>query len=134
MAQTTPNYIQAVGRRKTSAARVRLYEGKGNITVNDKPVIEYFPGLANQMKYMSPLKATETLDNLYFTARVVGGGVYSQLDAVAHGLARALVKKNSAFKDALKVLGLMTRDPRMKERRKAGLAGKARAKKSSPKR
>lgn len=127
-------YTQAVGRRKTSAARVRLYEGAGDSMVNDKPAKEYFPGLMNEAFYMEPFKTTTTVSKFYFTAKVVGGGIYSQVAAVSHGLARALVKKNHDFKDALKKRGLLTRDPRMKERRKAGLAHAARARKSSPKR
>ena len=131
---TTTEYIQTVGRRKTSSARVRLYPQPGESQVNYQPVSQYFPGQVNEFIYSQPLKLTKMWNKLHFTVLVEGGGHSSQVQAVAHGLARALVKYNPKFRSILRQHGLLTRDPRMKERRKPGHAQKARAKKSSPKR
>lgn len=126
--------ISTVGRRKEAVARVRLSEGKGQVTVNGKPIVEYFPGQVLQKQYNKPLEITDTLGKFAISVKVKGGGQASQLDAVVHGIARAIAKINSASRTALKKEGLLTRDPRVKERRKYGLAQKARAKKQSPKR
>lgn len=131
---STAEYIQTVGRRKTSSARVRLYLEPGESQVNYQPIEQYFPGEVNRFIYTQPLQLTQQLDKLHFTVLVEGGGPSSQVQAVAHGLARALVKFNPEFRSVLRQHGLLTRDPRMKERRKPGHAQKARAKKSSPKR
>lgn len=125
---------QAVGRRKEAIARVRLIEGKGQITVNGKPIGEVFKGLIYQKKYQKPLEITKTLGIYTASVKVVGGGQVSQLSAIVHGLARSLAKVSEQYKTALKKEGLLTRDPRVKERRKYGLAHKARAQKQSPKR
>jgi small subunit ribosomal protein S9 len=128
------NYSKAVGRRKTAIARVRLYNGKGDSLTNDLPIGEYFPGELLQSIYMQPLKVCGLLGKYYVTAKVVGGGKHAQAQAVAHGISRALVLTTPETKPPLKSNGLMTRDPRMKERRKPGYAQSARAKKQSPKR
>ena len=129
------NYTYAVGRRRSASARVRLFRGKGDNTVNGKPVSEYFPGIIAKDKWTKPFKLTETSDKYYISAKVVGGGKNGQLDAVVHGIARALAKaKEDKFRSPLKKAGLLTRDSRVRERRKVGTGGRARRKKQSPKR
>jgi len=129
------SYIYAIGRRKTATARVRLFKGKGDLVVNKQPIEKYFPGEVNKIIYTKPFQATETEGKYYATIKVEGSGKNGQLGAVAHGLARALDKENpEVYHPLLKKAGLLTRDPRMKERRKPGLAQSARAKKQSPKR
>jgi len=128
-------YIFAVGRRREAVARVRLYQGKGQILVNEVPIDQYFPGLTNQALYLEPFRVTNTVGQFYATIKVNGGGKSGQLGAVIHGLARALAKKDlKNFRPILKKRGFLTRDARVKERRKYGHAQKARAKKQSPKR
>lgn len=127
--------IFAVGRRKEAVARVRLTEGKGQITVNGKPIGEYFSGSTNSKIYQRPFEITNTLGKYMVSVKVEGGGNFSQLGAVVHGIARALSKADSQkLRQLLKKEGLLTRDARVKERRKYGRAGKARARKQSPKR
>ncbi len=129
------NYTQAVGRRKEAIARVRIFKGQGQITINGKPGAEYFKGPILQKQYQKPFEATKTLGQYTATAKIEGGGKSSQLGAFVHGLARALDKVDAEnFHTVLKKAGLFTRDPRAKERRKYGHAHKARAKKQSPKR
>lgn len=129
------SYIYAIGRRKTAVARIRLFKGKGDLLVNDKPIETYFPGKVNKILYLKPFRVTESEGKYYTTIKVEGSGKESQLGAVIHGLARALDKENpEIYHTSLKIAGLLTRDPRMKERRKPGYAQKARAKKQSPKR
>lgn len=128
------NLKQAVGRRKEAIARVRLLEGNSQITVNGKPIAEVFRGLVFQKAYQKPFELTKTLGKYTATVKVVGGGVHSQLQAVVHGLSRSLSAVSADNRTALKKHGLLTRDPRARERRKYGLAHKARAKKQSPKR
>jgi small subunit ribosomal protein S9 len=129
------NYTYAVGRRKKSSARVRLYHGKGETTINGMPIGEYFPGAVYEDVWSKPYKVTEASDKYYATVRVLGGGKKGQADAVAHGIARALAEvKKDGYRKPLKDAGLLTRDSRMKERRKVGTGGKARRKKQSPKR
>ncbi|MEM3063619.1 MAG: 30S ribosomal protein S9 [Nitrososphaerota archaeon] len=132
--QNISEFIYSVGRRKTSTARVRLYQGAGEIIVNDMPIGKYFPGELCKYKYQLPLVVTDTLGKVWATVKVKGSGKSAQLDAVVHGLSRALVKLNKDFRDPLRKAGLLTRDPRVKERRKYGLAQKARKGKQSPKR
>ena len=128
-------YIYAIGRRKTATARVRLFKGKGDLVVNKQPIEKYFPGEVNKIIYTKPFQVTETEGKYYATIKVEGSGKNGQLGAVSHGLARALDKENpEVYHLPLKKAGLLTRDPRMKERRKPGLAQSARAKKQSPKR
>lgn len=130
-----PDFIHAVGRRRTASARVRLYTKKGPVLVNDRPIQEYFPLEAYRKVYEEPFQVTDTQDRFSATVKVVGSGTVGQLGAVTHGLARALsIADPKEFRPRLKKLGLLTRDPRMKERRKPGLAQAARARKQSPKR
>lgn len=129
------NYVFAVGRRKSAVARVRLYKKKGELTVNDQPIDQYFPGTVNRFYYQRPLKLVESLGKYSATIKVVGGGANSQLEAVVHGLARAFnALDREKYRPILKKHGLLTRDPRVRERRKAGTGGKARRQKQSPKR
>ncbi len=126
-------YHSAVGRRKEAVARVRLFTGNGLLTVNSQPINEYFKGSINQKIYNKPFEVSKAA-GLTGSVLVEGGGSMSQLGAVTHGIARALCVANISYRDSLKKAGLLTRDPRAKERRKYGLAQKARAKKQSPKR
>lgn len=132
--------ISTVGRRKEAIAKVRLVSGNGlasrseQITVNGKPISEYFLGPIFQKLYTRPLEITKTIGKYSVSVKVEGGGNVSQLGAVIHGLARAIAKADPTLRLALKKEGLLTRDARAKERRKYGHAGKARAKKQSPKR
>ncbi len=126
---------QAVGRRKESVARVRLFSGNGQLTVNGKPISDYFRGMIAQKTYQKPFELTKTLGKYTGTIKVLGGGYASQLGAVVHGISRTLEKlSKETNRPTLKKHGLLTRDSRAKERRKYGHAGKARAMKQSPKR
>jgi len=126
--------ISAVGRRKEAIARVRISGGDGQFTVNGKPVAEYFKGEVFQKLYMKPLEVTELTGKYAISVKVEGGGQMAQLEAIIHGIARAIAKTEPELKITLKKEGFLTRDARVKERRKYGHAGKARAKKQSPKR
>lgn len=129
------DFIYAVGRRKTASARIRLYQKKGQILVNDIPIEQYFPLKIHESKYMEPFRLTNSQERYSASVKVKGSGKYGQLGAVVHGFARALaIVDTKEFRPILKKHGLLTRDPRMKERRKPGLAQSARAKKQSPKR
>lgn len=128
------NTICTVGRRKEAVARVRLSEGNGQLTVNGKPIAEYFLGLVMQKQYYKPLDVTKTSGKYTISAKVAGGGQISQLGAVIHGISRAIAKVSPDLRTTLKKAGMLTRDARAKERRKYGNAQKARAKKQSPKR
>lgn len=109
------------GRRKNAIARVRLLPGQGKIVVNDRPYEEYFPLRTLQMVVEQPLQATGTVDKFDVEVNVIGGGVAGQAGAVRHGIARALLKADNEFRPTLKKAGFLTRDPRMKERKKYGL-------------
>lgn len=128
------NNTQAIGRRKEAVARVRVMEGNGQIIVNGKPISEMFKGMVNQKTYQKPLELTKTLGKYTATIKLTGGGTFSRLDAVVHGLSRSLSKISQEYRAVLKASGLLTRDARVRERRKYGLAHAARAKKQSPKR
>ncbi len=128
------NSIAAVGRRKEAIAKVRLIDGQGTISVNGKPITEYFLGPIFQKLYSKPMEITKTLVKYTVSVKVEGGGQVSQLGAVIHGISRAIAKAEPSLKVVLKKEGLLTRDARVKERRKYGHAQKARAKKQSPKR
>jgi len=123
-----PKYFEAVGRRKTSTARVRLltHEAKG-IKVNDKSYKDYFPVFSLQKKIEEPLETISSLDKFGISIKVKGGGISSQAEACRHGIARALVLLNPYFKKRLKKAGYLTRDPRMRERKKFGLKRARRA-------
>lgn len=130
-----PNYIFTVGRRKSAAARVRLFKGKGKNIVNDQPIGDYFPGPINKVAWNAPFRVADVEGKYYVTVKVVGGGKNGQLDAVVHGISRALAKADvEKFRIPLKRAGFLTRDARIRERRKVGTGGKARRKKQSPKR
>lgn len=126
-------YFQAVGRRKRSVARIRLFLGKDKSLVNGKPLVDYF-GSAGVMVAESPFLLTETAGKYFVMARLAGGGRKGQLGAYIHGVTRALSQADAKFRQILKENGLLTRDPREKERRKPGYAQKARKRKQSPKR
>lgn len=131
----TGQYIEAVGRRKVATARVRLYESEGDFIVNGQSVKDYFSGIMMAAKkYNQPFELTKTKDKFAVTVQVSGSGISAQLDAMIHGLARALVEYDPNNRPPLKQAGLLTRDPRMKETRKPGRGGKARRKRQSPKR
>jgi small subunit ribosomal protein S9 len=127
MATPGGKYFYANGKRKTSVATVRLYKGAGVITVNNKPVTEYFyiKTLVGVIK--SPLKLTGSEAKYDITAKVLGGGIHSQADAIRHGIAKALVEADPLNKHTIKAAGMLTRDPRIKERKKPGLKRARRA-------
>ncbi len=114
-------YNYAVGRRKTANAQVRLYPGEGRIVVNNKPVEEYFTRSVDLITVMAPLKAAGMEDKLNATVVVKGGGITGQAGAVAHGFARALVEMDEDLRSVMRAGGFLTRDARMKERKKYGL-------------
>ncbi|MBQ7327388.1 MAG: 30S ribosomal protein S9 [Clostridia bacterium] len=111
----------ATGRRKKSIARVRMAAGKGSFTVNGRSVEEYLQRDTLILIAKQALAITNTADKFDISVNVVGGGISGQAGAICHGIARALVKSNETFKKELKDAGLLTRDPRMKERKKYGL-------------
>jgi small subunit ribosomal protein S9 len=112
--------IHKIGRRKKSIARVFMSEGKGNITVNKKSFSDFFDTAILQYKIQQPFNLTETKDKFDLLVTVKGGGVNGQAEAIRLAISRALVEFNDEFKPALKSEGLMTRDPRMVERKKFG--------------
>ena len=109
------------GRRKKSIARVRLVSGNGNITVNNKALDEFFGVETLKVIVKQPLVSTNSLDKFDVIAKVTGGGISGQAGAIRHGIARALVEANAEYRPALKTAGFLTRDARMKERKKYGL-------------
>ncbi len=115
------NYLYGTGRRKTSVARVRLLPGDGSITVNGKPAAEYFGGETSVSALRLPFRVTETDGRYAATVLVAGGGVSGQEGAIRHGIARALLSGHPDFRAPLREAGLLTRDPRAKERKKYGL-------------
>lgn len=141
------SYYEAVGRRREATARVRLYVTKdavvikgtevkkGDMIVNGTPVEKYFSGDVYKKMYLEPFRTTNTLNRFAVSARTNGGGLMGQIGAVILGISRALEKVDKEkFRPILKKRKFLTRDPRIKQRRKAGFAGKARARKQSPKR
>jgi len=143
------DYVFAVGRRKSSVARVRLYQAvkadlvwgetavkKGEILINQKPIAEYFSGEVSRRFYTEPLRVTNAhQQNFAFTIKVAGGGPAGQLQAVVAGIANALSALDSdKYRPTLKKKGFLTRDSRIRERRVVGMGGKSRRKKQSPKR
>ncbi|MFS0780031.1 30S ribosomal protein S9 [Neobacillus sp. 3P2-tot-E-2] len=115
------------GRRKSSVARVRLVPGTGKITINGRDIEEYIPFAALRMVVNQPLVATETTGSYDVLVNVSGGGYTGQAGAIRHGIARALLQADPEYRPTLKRAGLLTRDPRMKERKKYGLKGARRA-------
>ncbi len=116
----TTDVTRAVGRRKSASARVKIDKGTPGITVNGKALKDYFPTFEDQEKILAPLKLAGKDKDLTVQVKVAGGGTKGQATAVQHGIARALVTWNEDFKKSLKTAGLLTRDPRVKERKKFG--------------
>ena len=122
------NYNYGTGRRKSSVARVRLYQGgTGAITINGRDIDEYFGLETLKLLVRQPLATTDTLGKMDIVATVTGGGVTGQAGAIRHGIARALLQVEDSYRAPLKAAGLLTRDPRMKERKKYGLKAARRA-------
>ncbi|CAN5159446.1 30S ribosomal protein S9 [soil metagenome] len=142
------DYVFAVGRRREAVARVRLYDAvksdmtwdtvainKGDIIVNKKAIADYFSGEINRFRYTEPLRVANAQNKYTITVSVAGGGPSGQLDAVVAGISNALSKADpESYRAALKNQGFLTRDSRIRERRKVGTGGKARRAKQSPKR
>ena len=128
MYESKRQYQYGTGRRKSSVARVRVYEGgTGSIIINGRDIEEYFGLETLKMVVRQPLNATETLGKVDIVATVEGGGVSGQAGALRHGISRALLLVNPEFRAILKKAGFLTRDPRMKERKKYGLKAARRA-------
>ena len=123
----TKQYYYGTGRRKHSVARVRVYNGTGKITINGRDIDDYFGLETLQMVVRQPLEATGTTGKVDIVATVTGGGVSGQAGALRHGIARALLSVDPAYRTVLKQAGFLTRDPRMKERKKYGLKAARRA-------
>ena len=141
------NYIFTIGKRKEAVARIRVYTElketlmfgektvkKGEMFVNGDVIENYFRGIVSKAHFEEPFKITNNLGKYTITAKVDGGGNKSQLDAFIHGVSRALAKIDDKNKQILKKKGFLTRDARVRERRKVGMGGKARRRKQSPKR
>ena len=120
-------YFYGTGRRKESVARVRVYAGTGKITINDRDIDDYFGLDTLKLIVRQPLALTETTEKFDIVCRVNGGGVSGQAGAIRHGLSRALLQYDESLRPALKKAGFLTRDPRMKERKKPGLKAARRA-------
>ena len=119
---TDPAYHYGTGRRKSAVARVRIYPGDGSIVVNGKSAQQYFGGrFLHQVTLTQPLRLTGTLDRFNVSVRVAGGGVSGQAGAIRHGIARALTRFDEELRPALKRAKMLTRDARVKERKKVGL-------------
>ena len=123
----TKAYFYGTGRRKQSVARVRLYPGSGSITINDRGIDDYFGLETLKLIVRQPLELTDTTSRFDIVVRVAGGGVTGQAGAIRHGISRALLVYNEETRPALKKAGFLTRDPRMKERKKYGLKAARRA-------
>ena len=121
-------YYYGTGRRKTAVARVRLYPGAGPLVVNGKPLDEVFPQDKMRRTILQPLIVANALDRFNASIKVCGGGVFGQAGAIRHGIARALVEVDQSLKPLLRTYGLLTRDPRVKERKKYGLVRARKAK------
>ena len=126
MYETSP-FFYGTGRRKKSVARVRVYAGTGKITINDRDIDDYFGLETLKLIVRQPLALTGTTDKFDIVCRVNGGGVTGQAGAIRHGLSRALLEYDANLRPELKKAGFLTRDPRMKERKKYGLKGARRA-------
>ena len=128
MYESKKKYTYGTGRRKSSVARVRVYEnGTGSIIINGRDIEEYFGLDTLKMVVRQPLVSTETVGKVDIVCTVAGGGVTGQAGAIRHGISRALLGVNPEFRGTLKAAGFLTRDPRMKERKKYGLKGARRA-------
>lgn len=122
-AMAAANQFYGTGRRKTSTARVFLRPGKGEIIINKKPIEASFPTETLRLVIRQPLVATETIERFDVLATSTGGGVAGQAGAIRLGITRALMEYNAELRSTLRKAGLVTRDPRMKERKKYGMAG-----------
>ena len=120
-------YFYGTGRRKSSTARVRLYPGTGSITINGRDIDEYFGLETLKLIVNQPFGVTNTVGKFDIVCTVRGGGISGQAGAIRHGVARALLASDEELRTALKKAGFLTRDPRMKERKKYGLKGARRA-------
>ena len=128
MYESKRQYHYGTGRRKSSVARVRVYEnGTGSITINGRDIDEYFGLETLKLLVRQPLVTTDTLGKVDLVVTVAGGGVTGQAGAIRHGVARALLRANEEYRPVLKAAGLLTRDPRMKERKKYDLKAARRA-------
>jgi small subunit ribosomal protein S9 len=127
MYESKQKYYYGTGRRKHSVARVRVYNGTGNITINGRSIDDYFGLETLKLIVRQPLALTDNLDKFDIVCNVAGGGVTGQAGAVRHGLSRALLEFNPELRPVLKKAGFLTRDPRMKERKKYGLKAARRA-------
>lgn len=128
MTESNAKYIQGLGRRKEASAQVRLTpEGTGKVVVNDREMKEYFPLFTLQQAVNAPFVATGTEGRFDVSVKVSGGGVHGQADAVRLGIARALIEINPEFRPALKALGYLSRDARVRERKKYGHTGARRS-------
>ena len=135
------DFIYAVGKRKTAVARIKLYPNgsgelkKGEIIINGKKIEEYFPNQVQKARYLEPFQITNSIGKYTFTVKISGGGTNSQLDALIFGISRALsLLEPQKYKTVLRKKGFLTRDARVRERRKVGMGGKSRRKRQSPKR
>ena len=127
MYESKVKYFYGTGRRKSSVARVRVYPGSGNITINGRSIDEYFGLETLKVIVRQPLNLTDTTDKFDIVCTVAGGGVTGQAGAIRHGLSRALLVYDPELRPVLKKAGFLTRDPRMKERKKYGLKAARRA-------
>ena len=127
MYESKVKYFYGTGRRKSSVARVRVYPGSGNITINGRSIDEYFGLETLKLIVRQPLNLTDTIDKFDIVCTVAGGGVTGQAGAIRHGLSRALLVYDPELRPVLKKAGFLTRDPRMKERKKYGLKAARRA-------
>ena len=128
MYESKRQYQYGTGRRKSSIARVRVYEGgTGSITINGRDIDDYFGLETLKLIVRQPLNLTNTLDKFDIECRVAGGGVTGQAGAIRHGISRALLGVNAEYRATLKAAGFLTRDPRMNERKKYGLKAARRA-------
>ena len=127
MYSSDKTYFYGTGRRKKSVARVRLLPGTGKITINDRDIDDYFGLDTLKLIVRQPMALTDTLGKFDIIAKVVGGGFTGQAGAIRHGLSRALLQFDESLRPALKKAGFLTRDPRMKERKKYGLKAARRA-------
>ena len=127
MYESKVRYYYGTGRRKSSVARVRLYPGTGKITINNRDIDDYFGLDTLKLVVRQPLALTENLEKFDIVCTVTGGGVTGQAGAIRHGVTRALMEFDADLRPALKKAGFVTRDPRMKERKKYGLKAARRA-------
>ena len=127
MDYNTRPFFYGTGRRKSSVARVRLYQGTGKVTINGRDIDDYFGLETLKLIVRQPLNLTETAEKFDIECRVAGGGVTGQAGAIRHGISRALLQADGEFRSVLKKEGFLTRDPRMKERKKPGLKAARRA-------